>query len=398
MKNIEKEKCMEYNVNIRQEVFGATIMNLRTGKREYVTNEELEKILNYKIFPSNSIINVINEEKNIKYTALKNRNINHFSFADIAYIELTRDCNLKCKHCLNNSGQVMPNQFNNNELIKLINELADEGLQEIRFTGGEPLVYKDIYGLINLATTLGLYTSIGTNATLITKDVAKKLKKAGLKKAIVSLDGTEEAHELIRGKGTYTKTIEGINNLKSNNIDVRINSVVMKDNMEDIINLAKKMHKNKTSLFIRRFIESGRGSFLKNNTLTKKDYDYLRNKLSYELENGNYINGHYLRNYEGIVHRINLPFKFTKGCKAGQRALVIMPDGELHLCGFLAAQGFESLGNVRNINDWNEYWNKIHQIDYLKILRNNLENYNSLPNIQPTNCLAYVQRFLNCED
>ena len=75
-----------------------------------------------------------------------------------------------------------------------------------------------------------------------------------------------------------------------------------------------------------------------------------------------------------------------------------MPDGELHLCGFLAAQGFESLGNVRNINDWNEYWNKIHQIDYLKILRNNLENYNSLPNIQPTNCLAYVQRFLNCED
>ena len=60
MKNIEKEKCMEYNVNIRQEVFGATIMNLRTGKREYVTNEELEKILNYKIFPSNSIINVIN--------------------------------------------------------------------------------------------------------------------------------------------------------------------------------------------------------------------------------------------------------------------------------------------------------------------------------------------------
>lgn len=389
---------MGYNVNIREEVFGATIMNLLTGKREYVTNEELKNILNYKIFPSDSIINMNDEEKNIKYTALKNKNINHFSFADIAYIELTRACNLKCKHCLNNSGHVIPNQFNNNELIKLINELADEGLQEIRFTGGEPLVYTGIYELINLATNLGLYTSIGTNATLITDDVAKELKKSGLKKAIVSLDGTETAHELIRGKGTYKKTIEGIKNLKSYNIDVRVNSVVMKNNMEDIVNLAKEMHKNKTSLFIRRFIESGRGSLLKNNTLTKTDYDYFRDKLSYELENGNYINGHYLRNDEGIIHRIKLPFKFIEGCKAGQRALVIMPDGELHLCGFLAAQGFKSLGNVRNINDWNEYWDKIHQIDYLKNLRNNLDNYNSLPNIQPTNCLAYVQRFLNCED
>ena len=388
---------MVYNVNIREEIFGATVMNLLTGKREYVDNKELKKILDEKIFPLDSIINNCNEEINIKYTPLRNKNINNFSFADIAYIELTRACNLNCKHCLNNSGQIIPNQLNNDDLIKLINEFSSKGLQEIRFTGGEPLVYQDIYELINLATRLGLYTSIGTNATLITKDVAKKLKEAGLKKAIVSLDGTEKSHEEIRGKGTFEKTIEGVNNLKNNNIDVRINAVVMKNNMEDIINLAKEMHKNKISLFIRRFIESGRGSLLKDNTLTKADYDYFRDRLSFELKDGNYVNGHYLRNDEGIIHKIELPFKFIEGCKAGQRAIVIMPDGELHLCGFLAAQGFKSLGNVRNIDDWDEYWSKVHQIDYLKKLRDNLENYNNLPEVQPTNCLAYVQKFLTCK-
>lgn len=165
-----------------------------------------------------------------------------------------------------------------------------------------------------------------------------------------------------------------------------------------MIIFAKKMHKNKTHLFIRRFIESGRGTLLKNNTLNKKDYDYFREKLSNEIKEDKYINGHYLRNDEGIQHRIKLPFNFIKGCKAGQRALVIMPDGDIHLCGFLAAQGFRSIGNIKNIENWKQYWDNIHKEDYLENLRNNLDKYNNIPNIQQTNCLAYVQKMLSDEE
>lgn len=391
---------MNYNINIRQECFGATICNLLTGKREYVTKEELKDILEKDKFPEDSITNTIKEKHNIKFVPLqnKNENNNHFSFADIAYIELTRACNLKCKHCLNNSGIAMKNQFTLEELTNLICKLSKAGIQEIRFTGGEPLVFKNIVNLIKLANDNGIYTSIGTNGTLITKQVAKDLKQAGLKKAVVSIDGTETMHDYIRGVGNYQKTIEGIQNLKDNQIEVRVNAVVMHTNLEDIITLAKQMHKNEVSLFIRRFIESGRGANLENNTLTKNEYDYLRDKLSNELENGKYVNGHYLRNDEGILHRIQLPFNFIKGCKAGQRAIVIMPDGQLHLCGFLAAQGFPSIGNSRDIEDWIQYWNKIHSKDYLSTLRENLDTYNNLPNVQETNCLAYVQRFLNKEE
>ncbi len=391
---------MNYNINIRQEDFGATVMNLQNGKREYITTNELNNILKNGIFPEDSIVKNIKQKYKIKYTELKNKGEenNHFSFADIAYIEVTRACNLKCTHCLNNSGVNIENQLNKKQWLNVISSLGKQGIQEIRFTGGEPLVNKDIFEFINLASQLGIYTSIGTNGTLITEQVAKQLKGVGLNKAIISLDGTEKAHDKIRGEGNYKKTIQGIEELEKNKIEVRVNAVVMKENLEDMIIFAKKMHKNKTHLFIRRFIESGRGTLLKNNTLNKKDYDYFREKLSNEIKEDKYINGHYLRNDEGIQHRIKLPFNFIKGCKAGQRALVIMPDGDIHLCGFLAAQGFRSIGNIKNIENWKQYWDNIHKEDYLENLRNNLDKYNNIPNIQQTNCLAYVQKMLSDEE
>ena len=386
---------IEYQMNIREESFGATILNLKNGQREYLNTSELKKILEFGIFPNNSCIKKDDKNLNIKYIKNFNKK-NHFSFADIAYIEITHECNLRCKHCLNNSGNKIPNQLNDDEIFNLIIEFSKAGMQEIRFTGGEPLVHNKIYEFISLAHKLGMYTSIGTNGTLITIEEAKKLKLAGLNKAIVSIDGTEVAHDNIRGKGSYKKTILGINNLEDNGIQVRINSVIMKSNMNDVIDLAKELNKKHIHLMIRRFIESGRGSLLENNTLTHEDYNFVKNSLKNELKD-KYIIGHYLNENEQINYRINLPFNFIKGCKAGQRSLIILPNGDISLCGFLAAQGFNPIGNIRNVKNWIDFWNDMHSKNYLKELRANLDRYNSIENVQKTNCLAYVQRMLTLE-
>ena len=384
---------MKYNINIREEVFGATVSIVETGKREYVNKEELEKILEEKNFPEDTLANKMRESYKIKYIPLNNRNLeNQFSFADIAYLELTRECNLRCKHCLNNSGKLMLNQLNLKELKKLVQDLIDAGIQEIRFTGGEPLMYDGIYDLIKLADDNGVCTSIGTNATLVTEKIAIKLKEAGLKKVVVSIDGTKEMHDSIRGIGSYEKAIKGLYYLKNVGLNVRVNTVIMKSNMEDVIKLAKEMDKNKITLFIRRFIESGRGKKLKNNMLTAEDYDYVREQLQDIIQKDSYVNGHYLRNDEGVHSRIKLPFTI-RGCKAGQRA--IMPDGDIQLCGFLSAQEFPAIENVRNISNWREFWNELQKIDGLKFLRDNLDEYNKQPNIQEIYCLAYIQKYLN---
>ena len=292
----------------------------------------------------------------------------------------------------------MKGQLTFEEIISLIEQLAVAGIQEIRFTGGEPLVHKYIYEMIEFATHLGIYVSIGTNGTLIDKEVAKKLKKAGLKKAVVSLDGTKEMHDKIRGKGNYDKTILGVKYLQEQGIKIKVNAVIMRSNMEDVIVLAKDLNKMKIDLLIRRFIESGRGEKLKNNTLSKQDYDYVRKKLDYELKNNPYIRGHYIRlNDEASNKRIELPFEIKNGCKAGQRAIVIIPNGNIHFCGFLAAQNFPAISNIRYIEDWNKFWNDLQKQNKLEVLNKNLDRYNKIPNIQPTNCLAYVQRMLNIE-
>lgn len=388
---------MKYNISIREEIFGATVCNLNSGKREYITIEELHRIQNDNIFPKDSLIKKINSIKQIKYIPiLENEKVgNNFSFADIAYIELTRKCNLRCKHCLNNSGIEMPNTLSEDEMNNLVEKFSDAGLQEVRFTGGEPLLFPGIFKIIHNATEKGLFVSIGTNGTLIDNEIALKLKEAGLKKAIVSIDGTEEKNDEIRGKDSFKKAINGIEALSNSGIDVRINSVIMRSNMENVISFAKKMHKSKKRLFIRRFIESGRGTGLEDNTLNEEDYNYVRKQLSEELETADYINGHYLKNNEGISYRIKLPFNYIEGCKAGSRALIISPDGNIHLCGFLAAQGFPPVGNVKNVIDWRKYWNEIHSKDYLCELRKKLEEYNNIPEIQKTNCLAYVQNYIN---
>lgn len=386
------ENIMNYDVNIREEVFGGTLMDVKTGKRVYITKKELKNILNKNIFPKD-LQYLKKDNLNIKFTRLTKKVENMFSFFDIVYLELTRACNLKCIHCLNNSGIKQKDELTKDELLKLIKKLSSLGVQEIRFTGGEPLLFNGIYDLIKFATEEGICTSLGTNGTLITKEVAKELKESGLKKVVVSIDGNKKTHDKIRGKKNYQKAMHGLKYLQKNGINVRVNSVIMKSNMDDVIKLAKKMSRKKITIFIRRFISSGRGKELENNMLNKKDYDYVRNKLQKELTKKTYVNGHYLRNDEGVNSRIKLPFEI-RGCKAGQRAITILPNGDINLCGFLAAQDFPKVGNIKELDDFLDFWILINKNDHLLNLRNNLDKYNKLLNVQETYCLAYIANYL----
>ena len=386
------ENIMNYDINIREEVFGGTLMDVKTGKRVYITKKELKNILNKNIFPKD-LEYLKKDNLNIKFTRLTKKIGNMFSFFDIVYLELTRACNLKCIHCLNNSGIKQKDELTKEDLLKLIKNFSSHGVQEIRFTGGEPLLFNGIYDLIRFATEEGICTSLGTNGTLVTKEVAKKLKESGLKKVVVSIDGNKKTHDKIRGKKNYQKAMNGLKYLKQNDINVRVNSVIMKSNMDDVIKLAKKMSRKKITIFIRRFISSGRGKELENNMLNKKDYDYVRNKLQKELTKKTYVNGHYLRNDEGVNSRIKLPFEI-RGCKAGQRAITILPNGDVNLCGFLAAQDFPKVGNIKEIDDFLNFWITINKNDYLLNLRNNLDKYNKLLNVQETYCLAYIANYL----
>ena len=330
---------------LRQESFGGTLSNALSGKRIYITRLEYQQIKETgKIIPS--LLSEINTDCNeVKICKPKNLLEDNFSAPDIIYLELTRGCNLKCAHCLNNSGNPIGNELIHEKRLELLDEFIAFGAQEIRFTGGEPLIVPEIFEYISKVRNSGLRATIGTNGTLIDFCVAKRLQESGLNVAVVSIDGLKDKHDLIRGEGTFLKTIEGIDLLKSFGIKVRINIVAMKNNLTDIPYIVQYTFDRGIPVMIRRFILSGRASDSKE-SLSSEEYLWLRDKLKPLLDSPKkLVRGHYLKEDE-IVPRIKIPFGWCK-CKAERRGIAVMSDGIVYTCGFLPTMGIPSVGDLK---------------------------------------------------
>lgn len=368
---------MENVILLRKEAFGGTLFNPTTGKRIYITKQEFDELLiNNDLAYELGIIDVQHKQEEVKIKVVENKNSNFsnmFSFADTVYIELTRRCNLFCKHCLNNSGKKVDNELTKDEVMDMINKLSLEGVQEIRFTGGEPLLFEGIYEIINCAHNNGLRTSLGTNATLITKEAANKLKQSGLNNAVVSLDGTKEIHDSIRGMGNFDNAMRGLKHLIEADIDVRVNSVIMKNNINEVIELAKSLNKEGIKLFIRQFVSTGRGKNLKDYSLSNSEYKSVKEQLALELSQN--VQGHNLKNNNGTNSRIPLGFEISS-CRAGQRTMCITPEGNIFPCGFLASQGFGTLGNIRNVESFCDFWYELSNKYILLNIRKEMKKYN----------------------
>ncbi len=179
-------------------------------------------------------------------------------------VDVTNRCNLKCLHCYAGFYKEEPTL---EMLYKLIGEAKRMGVVSIVFSGGEPIVRKDLFDLIKKAKQMHFDVKISTNATLITDGIAMKLKNAGLDKAMVSIDGmSKETHESLRGKGTFDRAIKGLWYLKNNGIDTVVEMVLNKFNMNEIIKLENIMYFYRlvrSPIFLYDFIPVGRGSLNK---------------------------------------------------------------------------------------------------------------------------------------
>lgn len=129
----------------------------------------------------------------------------------------TRTCNLACIHCYSNSeAKLYPGELTMDEGKALISDLAGYKVPALLFSGGEPLTRKGIFELAAFAHEKGLHTVLSTNGTLITEDIARRLKDADFSYVGVSLDGLEDVNDHFRGKdGAYEKALQGIRNLKA---------------------------------------------------------------------------------------------------------------------------------------------------------------------------------------
>jgi len=138
----------------------------------------------------------------------------------IAY-DITNLCNLRCLHCYNRSGEnhVVKNELSDDEVIALMNDIAEIKPKNVCFCGGEPLIRKEI--LLKAASVLkenhpGGCISMVTNGYFMTYDLAVNLLENGITRFQVSLDGaTPKTHETLRQKeGSYEKAIHALQSLR----------------------------------------------------------------------------------------------------------------------------------------------------------------------------------------
>jgi len=181
--------------------------------------------------------------------------------------ELTKACNLACKHCRAKAiTKSLPDELNHSEAEKILDDIASFAQPIIILTGGEPLMRKDVLDLAAYGTEKGLRMVLATNGTLLDDIWVKELKKVGIKRVSVSIDGaTAKAHDTFRGvKGAFDHTMAGIEALKRGGLDFQINTTVTKTNLNQISaisDLAVKLGAVAFHIFL--LVPMGRGSALK---------------------------------------------------------------------------------------------------------------------------------------
>jgi len=140
------------------------------------------------------------------------------------------------------------------------------------FTGGEPFLRDDLFDILGYVRQAGFSISLMSNGTLITADMGKSLKQAGVSDVQVSLDGMEAIHDSIRGRGSFKKALRGIENLLSLNIDANTNLTLSRLNIGEVDGLFKLAKESGISaVTLSRMVVCGRGQCLGDEMLDSRE-------------------------------------------------------------------------------------------------------------------------------
>ena len=178
--------------------------------------------------------------------------------------DFTHKCNLRCKHCYSNSGEIGKEyeELSTEQAFAVVDQLAAAHVTALAFSGGEPLARDDFFEVARYAADRGLYISLATNGTLLTKENVQKLKSAKVNYVDISIDGASaKTHDEFRGvEGAFERAIVGLKNCVDADICTCIATTVGKNNVAElpgIIDLAERYKVERFTYF--NFIPAGRG-------------------------------------------------------------------------------------------------------------------------------------------
>ena len=273
----------------------------------------------------------------------------------------TNACNLHCQHCYQRAGKMSSDELGLEERLNIVDQLVDNDVVAIAFSGGEALLRDDFWEVARHAAREGLYLSLATNGTLLTKDVVRRLMDVGIEYFEISLDSVDPLkHDAFRGvRGAWERTVTGIQNVVAQEGAYScIANTITSENyleLEDLVAFSKKLGVDRTLIF--NFIPVGRGSDIIDIDLppdVREDvlqqmYKHLSGQdEKFEIfttapqfsrvcmmnsQTGVISLAHF--GAAGFSDKVGLLAEYIGGCGAGRMYCAIQPNGIVTPCVFL---------------------------------------------------------------
>ncbi len=300
----------------------------------------------------------------------------------IAIWNFTNRCNLSCLHCYSKASLDESDRFTTPKVFETIKELKKGGVKFIIFSGGEPLIRKDIFDIADECRKNGIFTYLSTNGLYINpSNVERIIESFGY--IGISIDGKEEVHDLFRGlPGSYQKSMKSIDLIHEKGGKVGIRFTITSqtyDSLEHIFEISEK--KGIEKIYISHLVYSGRGyENLKMDIskrqrkealdfIIKKAFDYYKEGKDIDIVTGNmemdaiYFYEKFAKKFPERAADLYERLKKWGGNSAGRNLVNINSEGDVRPDPFFPVK----IGNIFDESFENIWLNE--KNDILRLLR-----------------------------
>jgi len=266
-------------------------------------------------------------------------------------LHVTNRCNLRCQHCVYQSGTWKMDDMTLDTIYDLIPSLQRMQVKEIHITGGEPLLNQQIYAIISLLHNAGFIIKMQSNGMILDQKKAMKIKKLGVSQILISIDGMSLSHNVFRNhSSSFDAAIQAIKTCLYCGIPTRVNSVLHRDNIKDIenlINLTSQIGVNHHSFFYLTPI--GRGKNLKEKYLSFSEWKEICGII---IELAQKIHFQDKIKIQDVFHEAGESIENI--CRRDN--CLIMSNGDVYSCVFFVGSKYR-MGNILNQTLWDIWEN-----------------------------------------
>jgi radical SAM protein with 4Fe4S-binding SPASM domain len=289
----------------------------------------------------------------------------------------TQACNLTCRHCYQSSGhKPLADELTIDQKLDLIDQMGHEYVPFLAVAGGEPLVTKDIWKVLEHCQQRGVHTTLATNGTLLSKENCQRLAESGVKYVEVSLDSiVPEEHDRFRGlQGAWKRTVDGIRNAAATGgLRAGMAMCVTQLNYhqaEPMINFAKDL--GCTTFVHFNFIPVGRGQEIARLDISPKQRETLMELLNRHLQEGKIsimstapqfgracilygpLDGLMATAHagKGKGKQAKVLSKYIGGCGAGRCYCCVQPNGKVTPCVYMLSPEVGDLKRQKLLEAW----------------------------------------------